>query len=76
MTNDEDDYDDNSSVNTELGGEMVSDEKANINQEDSEKEKVINALEVLTNYILTKNYERTGGTGSLQDMTNIMAQEA
>jgi len=27
----------------------------------------------LTDYILRENYNRTSGTGTLQDMTNILA---
>ena len=40
----------------------------------NENEKVIEALEILTNYILTRYHERTGGTGTLNSMINTWQQ--
>ena len=46
-----------------------------VSSNDSKKEEVIKALEVLTNYILEKNYERTGAVGTVQGMTETFDKE-
>jgi len=46
-----------------------------VSSNDYKKEEVIKALEVLTNYILEKNYERTGAVGTVQGMTETFDKE-
>ena len=70
---DEDEFDDEFSEDDDEDDDNEDDEDDEDNN-NNENEKVIEALEILTNYILTKNYERTGGTATLNNMINTWQQ--
>ncbi|NBX39580.1 MAG: hypothetical protein EBR54_09275, partial [Flavobacteriia bacterium] len=73
---DEDEFDDEFSEDDDEDDEDDEDDDDDDDEDNNnnENEKVIEALEILTNYILTKNYERTGGTATLNNMINTWQQ--